>query len=293
LSADDIQYVLKHSANRVGMGLSSLPDSKAGWGRLDGEQALQFINQSEYKIRHNIHKVTQPKPTAVQIVFNQKRVLQNDFGSWPAGQYYMNVWRVSMKISDSVFVAHASVLNCWVRNNVYQDMTQTLFNDNGIDIVTEPGVRFDSLDRTGQFAYVSGDIYYIIEDTNFVFYNKWLTYDTSATSLKSIGAAISYRTDEPHPSSVYVAKDNNAIYHVIFPDPALNTITMKYTIPDAANVSITITDIEGRVLSNNVYNRVLAGDNRVDFDIKGYTPGVYLMRLKINNDQYYDKFIKN
>jgi len=291
LTADDVQYVLKHSANHSGMGISSFPDSKAGWGRLDGTGALDFLEKSKYNIKHVIHTPSQPKPVATKVHGLVTRVLDNSFNILPASSYTVDVWKVTFKIPYTIN-AHATVLNCWPRNNAYY-VEKTLLTEDGYgDIIEQPSIHVDSFTNTG--AYISGYIYYAYDDIyTHTSYNRWFPFDTSATSLKNLGAAISIRTNEPSTSAVFVPKDNNAIYHVIFPDPAHNTIAMKYTIPDEATVSITITDIEGRVLSNSIYNRVPAGDNRVDFDIKGYTPGVYLMRLKINNDQYYDKFIKN
>lgn len=72
----------------------------------------------------------------------------------------------------------------------------------------------------------------------------------------------------------------------VYPNPANETVTIR--MPQAADVSITITDVAGRVM----LEQQLKGTAQTTINISMLSPGVYLVNVRHEGQQYVTKLVK-
>jgi len=64
------------------------------------------------------------------------------------------------------------------------------------------------------------------------------------------------------------------------PNPARRTVTIRYALPEASNVSLVIYDVMGREVSRLVSGSEPAGFHDVQFDTSDLASGMYLYRIE-------------
>jgi hypothetical protein len=64
-----------------------------------------------------------------------------------------------------------------------------------------------------------------------------------------------------------------------FPNPASDTATFAFALPETAQVSLDIYDIKGRKVMNVLDETVESGENEITADVSGLSSGVYLYRM--------------
>jgi len=302
-SADDVQNILKDSITINGLGVSSFPDNKVGYGRLNATKALSFIEKGKFTLKHIERQPGNPVNASQVGTTSQLIDLHDELDTTAGGlvsivlpgSYLAYVWKVTMTIPYTI-KPHAHVLSCWARLNFYQDMKamgRTLFDSNGTFIEVAPGYRVTSF--TNSHAIVTGYLYKLAsyEPGNSPLPpDTWLSTDaTSAYNLNKLQASITIRTDEPQISGIH-DEEQPDIAIGIYPNPANKVSTVHYDLPEMATVNLEVTDIEGRVLLNKNYGHQPAGENRININTENYSPGIYIVKLQINNGVYVDKFIK-
>lgn len=69
----------------------------------------------------------------------------------------------------------------------------------------------------------------------------------------------------------------------VFPNPAENQVTVNITTETASELSVTVTDLSGRVVSENSYSSSM-GENHFSFDTSSWATGTYAIRItnKVN-----------
>ena len=80
---------------------------------------------------------------------------------------------------------------------------------------------------------------------------------------------------------------------VAFPNPASDRATIRFNAPGAANATVTLHNITGQQLELLYDKNIIAGNNFVFLDAAKYSPGVYLISLKIGEDTQFTKLIIN
>jgi len=70
-----------------------------------------------------------------------------------------------------------------------------------------------------------------------------------------------------------------AVRMIIYPNPAQESATLVITSPEAFNAILTITSLDGRVVSQSALS-LSASRNEIPVDLTGYSQGVYLVELK-------------
>ncbi len=76
----------------------------------------------------------------------------------------------------------------------------------------------------------------------------------------------------------------NLTLHQNYPNPFNPTTTIQYELPVAAKVELTVYDLLGKEVTRLVDAKHSTGTYRVEFDGSGLSSGIYLFRLKINNE---------
>ncbi len=83
--------------------------------------------------------------------------------------------------------------------------------------------------------------------------------------------------------------DDNSVRPVAFnleqnyPNPFNPTTTIRYTIPQAGHVELSVLDVLGREVATLVDARMAEGVNEVSFDASNYTSGIYFYRLRVGD----------
>jgi len=82
---------------------------------------------------------------------------------------------------------------------------------------------------------------------------------------------------------------NNTFFEV-FPNPAQNSVTVKYSLTGKANVSMTIYDVTGRKLIE-YRSEQLKGLHQTEINIQNLEKGIYLLRLAIGSQTAVKRFV--
>jgi len=78
----------------------------------------------------------------------------------------------------------------------------------------------------------------------------------------------------------------------VYPNPAVETATIKYTLAkDASNVSITVFDKVGHKMLNNTYLKQTAGTYTVDVDASHLAAGTYFYQLRADGHNFTKQFV--
>lgn len=83
--------------------------------------------------------------------------------------------------------------------------------------------------------------------------------------------------------------DNNAVS--LYPNPANNLLSLEVNEKVTGNVGVIITDVTGRVVSNQKDMNLIEGKT-MSLNISGIASGIYFMEVTAGQVQYYAKFIK-
>ncbi len=78
----------------------------------------------------------------------------------------------------------------------------------------------------------------------------------------------------------------------IFPVPCTGTASLSYTLNENSNVSITLTDMQGRTVKNVSDEFMNAGSYIKDIDVSSLSQGIYIACINVNGRMYTSKFIK-
>jgi len=87
------------------------------------------------------------------------------------------------------------------------------------------------------------------------------------------GAALGVAEDIPSTPDEFALHGN-------FPNPFNPATTISYAIPKAANVTLNVYDISGRLVTTLVYDWRNAGKHQITFDGSGLVSGIYIYRLR-------------
>lgn len=76
-------------------------------------------------------------------------------------------------------------------------------------------------------------------------------------------------------------RDSNPL--TIYPNPAKDKATLYFSLNKAANISVTVADITGKVVSTHHYKNLYPGDQQLPVDVSGYTAGMYFFTIATDN----------
>jgi hypothetical protein len=78
--------------------------------------------------------------------------------------------------------------------------------------------------------------------------------------------------------------ENEAQFGVnVFPNPAADETTVSFELPNAADVTVTVTDLSGKTVYTNVMANTAAGKHNVDINTAELAGGVYTVNFNANN----------
>jgi len=78
---------------------------------------------------------------------------------------------------------------------------------------------------------------------------------------------------------------------VIYPNPAKDKIQVLYSLANATDISILITNAKGEELNRKQIEHVTPGKHSIEFNIENYPSGIYFIRISTESDQINEKFM--
>lgn len=85
---------------------------------------------------------------------------------------------------------------------------------------------------------------------------------------------------------------NNEMDFSIYPNPFFGEINLKYYLPKDSEVEITLIDMLGKVITNQIFND-LSGNHSKFLNIDdAISQGIYSLKIKVGKDEIYRKLIK-
>jgi PKD repeat protein len=168
----------------------------------------------------------------------------------------------------------ATIINQGTRNVSHYYLTATLGDGSRI---TE---RVDTLLLSG-----TGMIYYFVagyEATEFQA-NSFLCIQASQPNEETDDNALNDRLCKPLENDIRIVPP--------FPNPASDVVTFEVLIPREAPLEITLYDVLGHKLQDIFNGPAEVGTTTFKLNLNGYARGMYIVRIKFNEDEYILKFV--
>ena len=95
------------------------------------------------------------------------------------------------------------------------------------------------------------------------------------------------------PNAINQGSQNQDGITNLFPNPANDFSQLNYYTKNAAEVSLSIYDANGRLIKDSAIKKVASGKHRMMIDSRSFSQGIYFIKLNIDNKLYYSKLIVN
>ena len=79
--------------------------------------------------------------------------------------------------------------------------------------------------------------------------------------------------------------------YAVFPNPATDLITIKYTLFEATDFNMSITDLTGRTVKTISTSKETAGEHSRDIAVSELIPGIYFLTMNLNGQTINHKFV--
>lgn len=83
-------------------------------------------------------------------------------------------------------------------------------------------------------------------------------------------------TDKSNPTAI---SSNDKFEISVYPNPVVENATVSYNLNNSMDVTVEVIDMQGKIISTQLLNDVPAGKNKIDLNFKGYSKGIYLVRM--------------
>ncbi len=91
--------------------------------------------------------------------------------------------------------------------------------------------------------------------------------------------------------TIGLEENENVLNVSLYPNPATDNVSIDYTLANASDVNVVLTDLAGKTIST-VNTTANAGANTVSFDTNALTAGVYNVIISTENGNVTKKFVK-
>ena len=113
-----------------------------------------------------------------------------------------------------------------------------------------------------------------------------------------IASTLFYQTNVPYvrlnfdPVIGIEENTSNAAITSVYPNPTSGATTVKYTLKNTSDVTVVVTDVTGKLISEVQNNAVNAGEQTLNFDASSYSNGVYYVTISTEESTVTRKFVK-
>lgn len=215
------------------------------------------------------------------IVFPPNVQLSNNISQSPA--LISKVLKIDSTAVDSVVIMNSSPSGIAFYNAEVTD-----FSLNGNTSWLQPEVVYGSVDpMTNGSLKLLFSSYGLNDDT----YNSVLRLTYNFSNIVNI--PVSFQVYIPTNVDEYTPENYGL---VVYPNPFSDNLNFTYSLKETSDVSISITDINGRVLKNVFASRQKAGSYEYTWNIKNnfsesLAPGVYIYQFVCNGKIFHGKLL--
>jgi hypothetical protein len=113
-----------------------------------------------------------------------------------------------------------------------------------------------------------------------------------------IASTLFYQTNVPYvrlnfdPVIGIEENTSNAAITSVYPNPTTGATTVTYTLKNTSDVTVVVTDVAGKLISEVQNNAVNAGEQTLNFDASSYSNGVYYVTISTEESTVTRKFVK-
>ncbi|WKZ75374.1 MAG: S8 family serine peptidase [Vicingaceae bacterium] len=273
LAPEDVENILEKYAYDI---KDTLPytvgyDAYSGWGRINAGKALHMINMPNYEVKHvaSVQSISNPSliQQACTVMVPNDYYLQN----LSPGLYLADMYKVTVTVSHNI--GNASILSAWVRNSSSSLWSNSLVLNPWADITLE---SYNSSSAT-----LSAYIYFVKEK-----FFPWQMIYTWYPNAPGDAAKWAYSLHLSHvPQGEEEKKSDKGI--AVFPNPANTVLNIQLNGTTSGNKQIELSSLEGKILLT-----AFTKENTTVLDIADVAKGVYILKVKTEDDTFVRKIIK-
>ncbi len=277
LAPEDVEYFIETTANdRTITPISNNAighDDYTGWGLLDAGAALQKL--SECDIQHYSAEMT---ISIAQLVDSYVyRTLLNHLNGVPAGNYFMDVYKITATIPHNSNGQTITSDNIWVLNSA----SNLLANAGQIPDYAD----IELVSYNNNEAVLEGYFYHIVASSIGQQMDMWIP------NLPDDKARLSYSLMTCNTTAHSEVTIDN-IEMKLYPNPTSETVTVEYSLREKEDVKIGILDNTGKEVNSIINNDCIEGQHTISIDIKTLPSGLYMIQLVSGQNTVARKFVK-
>ncbi|CAG0998020.1 Thermophilic serine proteinase [Flavobacteriales bacterium] len=268
LAPEDVENILeKYAYDKYTPGY----DAFSGWGRINAGKALHMINMPNYEVKHVASVQSISNPSLVQQACTV--MVPNDYymQGVPPGMYIADVYKVTVTVSHNI--GNASIFNAWVRNSSSSLWANSIILNPWSDITLES--------YNNSSATLSAYIYFVWWDVlQQNFYLKWLPKTPGDAAKWAYSLHLSHV-----PQGEEDKESDNRIS--VFPNPANTVLNIQLNGTTSGSKQIELSSLEGKILLT-----AFTKENTSVLDIADLAKGLYVLKVKTEDDTFVRKIIK-
>ena len=182
------------------------------------------------------------------------------------------------------FVAVA-VSDFKIINSVDLGEIMTIYFDTPFDL-TAGELYFAAVGTTGDFVYQTSGI--APDNTSLIYYPTMTDPITGSNFYTSNTPVVRMNFKAP---SVGLDELAANLSLEVYPNPASNNVNASFSLENASNVEVSISDLSGKVVYTNNLGNVAAGTHKVNVPTSELSNGVYFYNVAVNNTIATEKLV--
>lgn len=284
LTPDDVEFLIQRYADdrdETSLDYTVGYDNYTGWGLLNAGSTLHHTNKTYFLIKHYYTErvfhpdssyVTSSSGSAVYYCGNESHA----FGVYAGSMHYISyITYHTLNPGDSIY-------NSWPLNSY----TNVMIDEPG-SLQPEKENEMQVSFVTNNSAYVVGHVFHATQDPYGNPVDFWYPINPGETA--KFGYTLHIQSDY---ATVEEEESISTLQISCYPNPTTGTFTVSLKLPENSAVSAEITDINGRLIQSWPQQNLTNGQHNLNLDVSYLSKGMYLLRLNVNGDFYYEKFIK-
>lgn len=275
LAPEDVEAILQYSATDKG---AAGYDDYAGWGLLNASQAMNLIEKPKYKIQH-IQTFNNAATTITPSLYQSQATidLTHNYQGVSSGLYKADIYQSLFTLDYTLSSPTDQILHVWPRFSSSQgwSLSNPISTENFVEIVS----------ATSTHAVLRNYYYHLTSVLG-----TTQTMDVWFPSQGNSNAGFTIHTYDPNAVGINEIKDQNALnLFNVFPNPANNSATFGYSLPESGTISLQLFDMQGRLIKTIFNGEQQQGIHTSEHDLTGIAQGLYVYTLTVGKKKMQKK----